>query len=495
MLKQLVLFSLIAFSLQIQHCTTEKPICKACNTGYTLVKYDSANTKCIKNTDYENIKKIDQNCIEADTQFSSCSYCIRGYALDPSKNQCFEGAHCKTMSDGHCSDCIPPFIIDGGICKEKHFCTQMIQNICLDCEDYYYPNESGECKSIPIPNCITGNATKCTKCNKEISYLDEQDQCSDYPSHCIKSTFDHDNKKCMDCDEYYYLKDKNNCEKIPINYCKEGNDTKCTKCNETVSYLNNSICIKYADNCRHDNYDKEKNECKECNPTYYLTEQKECKEIGIPDCLKGKPGNCTQCDPNVSYLDEKICKKITPNCADFQNKECQKCNPTYYLTEQKECKEIGIPDCLEGKPGNCTQCDPNVSYLDEKICKKIPPNCADFQNKECQKCKPTYYLTEQKECEEIGIPGCLEGKPGNCTQCDANEYDKTEDGKSCIQRCIDKTGSYCYKCDDNYDSFDYGETCTVLDKDKEPQPQPQPEGNSSTNLNLAFIAFILSFII
>ena len=146
MFKQLVLISLIAFSLQIEHCKKEMPICKACNTGYTLVKSDSANTRCIKNTDYENIKKIDQNCIEADTQFKSCSYCIRGYALDPSKNKCYEGAHCNSMSDGHCSNCNHPFVIDGGICKEKHFCTQMIQNICLDIAKEISHNSNFECK-------------------------------------------------------------------------------------------------------------------------------------------------------------------------------------------------------------------------------------------------------------------------------------------------------------------------------------------------------------
>ena len=116
------------------------------------------------------------------------------------------------------------------------------------------------------------------------------------------------------------------------------------------------------------------------------------------------------------------------------------------------------------------------------------------KNTECKKCATYYYLTDKKECDKIGIDYCQEGDPKKCTKCD-NDCDIGTDEKSCIKRCIE-TESYCNQCVNNYESYDYGATCTVLDKDKEPQPEPKPQGNASlTNLNFAFIGLMLSFIL
>ena len=370
MIKQLVLISLIALSLQIEHCKKEEQICKTCNTGYTLIKYDSARTECIKTTEYNRIKDITPNCIEGEG--NQCSACARTFAFDLEKNKCVEGPHCKKMRNEICEECDPIFFNNKGKCVEKHFCTQMEGDNCVDCENWYYPKD-GECKEIPIKNCKIGNAKNCTECNKAVSYLDDKKQCSDFPSHCDGGSFDHDRK------------------------------------------------------------------------------------------------------------------------------ECTKCYPHYYLTDQKQCNEIGITDCLEGKPDKCDKCNETVSYLnDQNKCSKQPTNCLIFSQseKQCTKCYPHYYLTDQKQCNEIGITDCLEGKPGHCDKCDTG-CDLNDDSTNCIRKCT-ATEPYCYECNDNYESFDYGATCTVMDEDKEPKPEPkpQPEENASfTNLNLAFIALILSFIL
>ena len=367
MIKKLVLIGLIGLSLQIDHCKTEAKICKACHADYTLVKYDSISTECIKTTDYNKIKDITENCIKADVNFHTCYYCSRGYALDEEKSKCVEGAHCKTMRSEVCSKCYTPFVIDDDDkkCKGKPLCKQIDKDKCKDCEDYYYPNDSGDCTRIPITNCKIGDDKKCTECNKAISYLDDSTHCKSLPEHCIN--FDHDKKECITCADTFYLKDK-----------------------------------------------------------------LECASIGIDKCLKGKPDACTECDKTISYLD------------------------------------------------------------DPKTCKPLPQNCIyfDHDKKECITCADTFYLKDKLECASIGIGNCLQGKPDECTKC-KDGFGISDDKKSCIKICTEEE-TLCQECKDNYESYDYGATCTVQDKDKEPQPEPQPQDNARFNsLDLIFIVLIL----
>ena len=339
MLKHLILATLIAFSLQVDNCISKQKYCTKCNTEfYTLVEYHDYRhkaSKCLKNSEYERIENITDNCIEG---VSTCSECKRGYITTNSGKQCLAFPHCQTEENNNnkCQTCDYPFTknVTDGKCEKKPLCKEIKENKCDECLDYYYPNKDGECKSIPLEYCMEGNETVCTKCNIQVSYLDAG-KCIKFPDHCTYFS-----SKCDTCENGFYPNaDGTACEKITINNCLQAKD---------------------ADTCT-------------------------------------------------------VCEK------------------KYYVNTEHKCSSIPITNCIYSTDG-----------------------------KKCQKC--------------------------------VDWYEPSDNGEECIQYCTEWK-EICTQCDSNYDSFDYGGSCEVLDPSKIPPAPKSDEFSSFINFNLAIAALILSLIL
>ncbi len=255
-------------------------------------------------------------------------------------------------------------------------------------------------------------------------------------------------------------------------------------------------CSGFPSHCTSfDHYNKE---CPTCDYHFYKKNKLECASIGIENCLTGKPDTCTLSNRRITYLDEPThYKKLPDNCAHsiMITSNVKLVIIIFIKLDKLECASIGIENCLTSKSDTCALSNKTITYLDDpKHYKKLHINCAfsDDDNKECKSCNTYFYKKDKLECANIGISHCKEGKPEQYIKCDEG-FDLTDNRY--VERYIE-TEPICYNCDDNYKSFDYGATCTVLDNGKESKSQPQPEGNTIfTNLNLAFIILILSFIL
>lgn len=562
MFKHLILASLIAFSLQVDNCITQKKYCKRCNTDfYVLIEYENYKqkvSKCIKKADYELIKAIDENCIDADSPYQTCKECKRGYHTANSGKKCIQLDHCQTENNEKCETCYPPFAKkeSEGKCEKKPLC-EIIgnDNKCTDCIYYYYPKD-GECKSIPIEDCVVGDENTCTQCNTAVSYLNSENKCSKIPAHC--SYFKQDEKKCQTCEDHYYAKeDGSGCESITLPNCIRATkaDT-CTACDEGYYINAENKCSQIPSHC--ENFNKGTKKCTKCENHYYLKEENNCASITIPNCLQASNENtCTSCEPKY-YIAENKCAQITvPNClyaskadacsvcedgyyvtADYKcsqipshcetfnkgTRKCDKCENHYYLKEENNCVSITIPNCLQASDENtCIACEqkyyvsekkcasitiPNCLYASsadaclvceegyyvntENKCSQVPSHCKTFSNRKCQKCDDDYYLKEENNCQPNSIANCQIQTSENVCATCKIGYGKSDNGDQCNQMCLEEQ-DVCTKCDSNYDSFNYGESCEVLDSSKIP---PKSDAFSSfININLVLVSLLLSFIL
>ena len=90
---------------------------------------------------------------------------------------------------------------------------------------------------------------------------------------CLRSTCEglDKNGKCIKCTEGFYLLDSS-CEKIPIDYCSEGDEESCTECFHYAPTLDNGECIldKLISGCNRVN-DADETKCLQCSMGYELS--------------------------------------------------------------------------------------------------------------------------------------------------------------------------------------------------------------------------------
>ncbi len=169
--------------LGIDHCEkySDSSTCEFCINGFYLKeKKCETITSSVNNCKYY----LDQNqCIE----------CKDGYFLYSNKcsefqvHNCDEyesASKCITCSDTH------PVLINGDCSRPEGIslkCLKFLKTsddefICEECEEYYYPNELGDCDPInfPIEKCIKYDSpTKCKICeqgnyfNKKLNSCEE----------------------------------------------------------------------------------------------------------------------------------------------------------------------------------------------------------------------------------------------------------------------------------------------------------------------------------
>ena len=321
MIKNLILFALINASLQIPHCKVNFKTCKNCQNGLTLIKYNNGDFDCIDNEDLQEIQKIVPNCIELkEDDNTKCEYCERGYALSSSKTSCIKKDHCNEFDEN-----------DPG-------------KKCTECFEYYYPDDNGECKRIPIVRCLIGNSKKCSECDEYYYFVEGKCEKIEL-EHCVR--LEEDSSKCEECDEYYHVKDDGECEKNPDHCRYYGNE--CNYCEEGY-YLSDGECqtVTKVEHC--EKYDGVENKCYSCAPSYYLDEN-ECKIVTdqIPNCVYySDADHCEECDIDKGYVpsEEGKCEKYC-DTEDI----CEECEYNYYSFDYGKTCTI-LDSSLETNDGN-----------------------------------------------------------------------------------------------------------------------------------------------
>ena len=513
--------------LELPHCQTEEN--NRCQTCVQPFAKNDTDGKCEKKPLCKVIKE------------NKCDECIYYYYLNKD-GECksIPLDYCMVGNDTVCTECDTSVsFLDNGVCnKIPEHCTYFKheEKKCKSCEDLFNPNaDETKCVSITIDKCIRAtDANTCTKC-EEGYYVNDQNKCSKITDYCNVTTFDHTNKRCTYCVEKYYLTTDYNCTSIPIEKCtKAKNKDTCTKCEEGYFVNKNNNCSKIPENCKIIS----NKQCGQCNDHFYVnTDGTKCESINVEKCLQGTDANtCTKCEEGYYVDNQNKCTKITDNCNittfDHINKRCQDCFEKYYLTSEFKCAEITIERCIHARNANtCAQCQNKYYVVDGNKCESItiancliasdantcvycdsgyyvdkqnkctglPSHCKtfDYEGKKCSKCDDKYYLKEENNCQPYSIDKCDEQTgEKTCKKCVEGYEPNNDDGKGdkCVQVCMEWQ-EICTKCDSNYDSFNYGESCEVLDPSKVPPAPKSDEFSSFINFNLVIAALILSLIL
>jgi proprotein convertase subtilisin/kexin type 5 len=347
-----------------------------------------------------------------------------------------------------CTDCIPGYLLENGICVPKcseRFYNEPGTNKCFKCE---IPNCTNCIKTfneqLHCDACESGFFLENGKCVKECSqgYGQIGDSCkkctNDNCGRCSSNMID-----CVDCrsDWFYYL---NNCY------------SKCPSETTQYSYKGKMSCVKCpsgCSTCQIDNIDA---------VTGAFTFIKQSCTCYSPKV--NKDGVCVdpECGP-----DQVLTQIGCQNCTD---KNCQTCN-SQDLSKCERCKE-GFFDFNN----ECVTKCPSFYYKDNNSCKPCKENCGSCKNSDkCDTCKTNYYLTDSGECvicnaENLSVidntyckpcskycKSCLPGSTEKCKTCPSGEFLYKE---TCVTMCPDgfyseyleckECSSTCKKCNNSH---------------------------------------------
>ena len=466
--KQLIFFILLSFPIiifSIQPCQENQNNCLQCHpSGHICIK-------CLNNLFIPNekggcdpLKKCtlgENYCNNCDSIQNLCLNCELGYYPDENGG-CSYTDNCKISLQGECLECSENYIL----IEATKFC----KNIFL--EDF---------KNCKLINTITG---KCDICEENYFLNLEDKKCID-KEFCLKSTLG----VCQQCIEGYYLdKRDDNCKEWNSNLinCKMSLDgNSCEQCLENYFFLEDEKKCASINFCKNIN---ENYECENCISGYFLTKSKNACTIE-KNCITGDKnyGICTLC-PFGFYIDLKdgLCKSNQEN-NQFKNCDkvydnCQTCDYHYYLSGDYKC--INTPYCSLTENDYCVSCNENYYLTSENLCTNIE-HCIHLHNnayydKEtssaCDECEDGYYFNKTStKCEKYienfenckitdynGIY-CLWCKTGyylfkNDSLC----YDNTEPGPFYKCAKTDDEGNYCYYCEKNYYASNDEHLCTKI---------------------------------
>ena len=206
-IKLFLLFFLIYFSLQDDHCFGIFKICPS------QINKNSKITGSI------------EHCMVYEDK-DKCESCYYGYAVSYDQKSCIPYLNCAILEQGNklCHECYPSFYFNGTACKkiDINHCNYWDETKCTGCADYTYL-DNGRC-SIPTKTI---------------------DGCDEYEA----------DGKCRYCNDYYNKKEDGTCEfqgcqnEQPVEYC--GNcelgyelDEKDGKCKPYSEYVEGSYSNK-----------------------------------------------------------------------------------------------------------------------------------------------------------------------------------------------------------------------------------------------------------
>ena len=347
-------------------------------------------------------------------------------------------------------------------CKiNKNYCIKCNEDICISCENNYFPDENGGCSYTD--NCLISSNGICYQCKEDYfliidnnynlckyQYLDEYKNCYEV---------DYTTGKCIDCIDGYYLSSED--EKCTnTDDCKKSLYGICEIC-EDGYYLDkndNDLCKKSIFELSFCKLTLDGITCNECEEEYYLTEKNLC--TSTKNCKISKIGSiCELCNEGYYLSNSGICTK-EKNCL-FGNGNtnlCEICQNSFYFdSENKKCisnqENNKYKYCSEVISGICTNCEINYYRGNDLKCSNSK-NCLESENGICIKCEINYHLGLDNKCTNIKY--CIYSDDyGNCLECE-NSYYYDYYKKECLldinkfENCKKVFNDVCEICKDGY---------------------------------------------
>ena len=447
---KLILIIFISTSLEIEKCESEKKICSACISGYTLIETNSGR-ECIEDKSLKEASSKIENCVEiSENDNNKCQKCKREYILSYNKKRCEYRPHCSEVDiNNKCVECYSPYTLNNGQCIKNPPCSKIENDKCNSCLlNYRLDSYTNICTREYDIDCKTKNPndlSKCLECYSNYE-IDTDGRCKKKNYHCLSKSYNINYIYfCEECEEGYYLNETNI-------YDEEENVWD----REMRCFPNPAHCLKF---------DKK---CLECETGYYPYNT-ECKE-GLHHCVYGNSNECSECETGYYYEDYECLVIPVKNCLKYKKTDdtwkCEKCADKYYLNNN-ECKSFPDKNC--------------VSYNEDGTL--------------CESCENGFYLDANK-CVYYLVENCLEYEEFKCSSC-VEGFMLNKEKNECVNTCK-STEKICGDCQSFYGSFDYGKSCIRLDNEKDEINEEKVDkikiDDKSKFININIIFWILIFI-
>ena len=193
------------------------------------------------------------------------------------------------------------------------------KQMSASCDYIQYTLSRQKTQTSPkIPNCLTQNGGKCTKCS--FKYFLSSGVCKPVQIEC--SDFNYDTNTCEGCYTGFYLDYSGVCQRA--NYLCETSDRKgnCLTCYKDYRLTYNGRCAYIAEGANQNCPEQESN----------------------PLCAKFNLAACLSCVQGCYLNKSKVCKIPDPNCDRFDedNEICKVCLPNYSLSQaSRACVPVG----------------------------------------------------------------------------------------------------------------------------------------------------------
>ncbi|ELP85853.1 protein serine/threonine kinase, putative [Entamoeba invadens IP1] len=322
-------------------------------------------------------------------------------------------------------------------------CDNCLDSICIDCS--YNSKKCLRCqqeyyitndsKCVEIPNCLLKRSNRCLKCSN--GYLLSENHCQNTSS-CLIQTL---NGTCQICGiDKLYIIDNGSC-KIP--------DT-----NSIIVNQNNIIACKSA-------YITNSNICQKCSDLYKSSEV----------CENGRPTKCEiefemnksgQCEHNncSDPNDENgRCTSFINKCTFITNSKCLECYNNLILNNA-ECHTNDDSQCTNQSLVSCLRCNDSYCFnSSSNRCERCDSNCLTcvINPTYCLSCPLGFYISNnicKTNSELVGI--CTQFiSSGGCAKCAEGYYRNGLDCYKCDLSCsLCNTNSTCLTCNStNYKTW------------------------------------------
>ena len=325
-------------------------------------------------------------------------------------------------------------------CPEDYFekYNYKTRECMAECEEnlkYRLDEESNACLDDCSPNDTLHYTDVSNKCKKSCTFIDVK------VNKCINScnTFyyidDKNNKLCTEkCDENHYyidVTDGKKCIENCVDFITE--EKKCVKNCGTNIYYYESENKKYCTTNCYNSFQfigEDGKKCVNSCPNYISQDLKKCVsncgekyyyEIdGIKYCID-------ECKNDFPFIDEEG-KKCVDNCPNYINKELTNC--------VNDCRVNEYYNIIDNKKYCVEKCENPFPFIDEDG-KKCVNNCEHYINKELTNCV--------NDCEVDEFYNVIDGKKHCVEECDNSQF-IDEDGKTCVNDCINFKNMITRKC-------------------------------------------------
>ena len=360
---------------------------------------------------------------------------------------------------------------------------------CVFSKDYY-----GFCDN---KNNIMSNTSEILYENNECYLYLNEEGCNNNDN-CvwtIENKYSCKTKEIQNCKK---LNNDNLCEECDLGYELNSESTKCISTNETFypcrEYSSDSTCTSkpqceylyesydYCSLKDYEEYEDSDDDCylyiskDSCNSqekcswktSYYYSG---CREKFIDNCIKlrkSDPTSCEQCEEGYYLLLGKMCTKESQSIKE----QCDK-----FVDDEESCESLDFCEYTSraycyGEGENCHL------YLDQKICEnnelchwnpgkwdkcqiKNISNCLILSSQDsstCSSCKEGYYLSYYNA-------SCIKKENKTYEYFTCSEYSESEEKCNLDDRCEYTHRNFCYSFNYEYNSYNFKQCLTYLDKD------------------------------